>query len=88
MLRCSLLTEHRFSEPRGGGTRGSTEVDEGIANAAMDFQLTDEHRMVQRLAADFATREILPRAAELDHTGEFPRDLIRKAAGLGLMGRF
>ncbi len=52
----------------------------------MDFQLTDEHRMVQRLAADFATREILPRAAELDHTGEFPHDLIRKAADLGLMG--
>jgi len=42
--------------------------------------------MVQGLARDFATREILPRAAHLDHTGEFPKDLIQKAADLGLMG--
>lgn len=42
--------------------------------------------MIQGLARDFATREILPRAAQLDHTGEFPSDLIQKAADLGLIG--
>ncbi|MBI1934136.1 acyl-CoA dehydrogenase family protein, partial [Candidatus Peregrinibacteria bacterium] len=51
----------------------------------VDFRLSDEHRMVQALARDFAAREILPRAAALDHSGEFPRDLIRMAADLGLM---
>ncbi len=52
----------------------------------MDFQLTDEHRMVQAAVREFATREILPRAADLDQTGAFPADLIRRAAALGLMG--
>ena len=52
----------------------------------MDFRLSDEHRVVQAAAADFAAREILPSAAALDHTGEFPRELIRKAAEAGLLG--
>jgi len=52
----------------------------------VDFRLTDAHRIVQAMAENFAAREILPRAAHLDHTGEFPRDLIRMAADLGLMG--
>lgn len=52
----------------------------------MDFQLTEEYRMVQAMARDFATREILPHAAALDHTASFPHDIIQKAAALGLMG--
>jgi alkylation response protein AidB-like acyl-CoA dehydrogenase len=52
----------------------------------VDFRLSDEHRVVQAAAADFAAREILPSAAALDHTGEFPREVIRKAADAGLLG--
>ncbi|HET6947024.1 MAG TPA: acyl-CoA dehydrogenase family protein, partial [bacterium] len=52
----------------------------------MDFRLSDEHRVVQAAAADFAAREILPSAAALDHTGEFPREVIGKAAEAGLLG--
>ncbi len=52
----------------------------------MDFQLTDEHRMVQAMVREFASKEILPRAAALDHTATFPADIIQKAAALGLMG--
>ncbi|HEU5297922.1 MAG TPA: acyl-CoA dehydrogenase family protein [bacterium] len=52
----------------------------------MDFALADEHRVVQAAAADFAAREIAPLAAELDHSGAFPRELIRKAADAGLLG--
>jgi len=52
----------------------------------VDFRLSDEHRVVQAAAADFAAREILPSAAALDHAGEFPRELIRKAAEAGLLG--
>lgn len=52
----------------------------------MDFRLSDEHRVVQAAAADFATREILPVAAALDHSGEFPTALIRKAAEAGWLG--
>src|SRR3989454_10233469 len=52
----------------------------------MDFQLTDEHRMIQATVREFATREILPRAAALDHSPTFPAEIIQKAAALGLMG--
>ncbi len=52
----------------------------------MDFQLTDEHRMVQAMAREFAAKDILPKAAELDHTGRYPKELIQQAATLGLMG--
>src|SRR5438094_610043 len=52
----------------------------------MDFQLTDEQRMVQATVREFARQEILPRAAALDHTPVFPSEIIQKAAALGLMG--
>ena len=32
----------------------------------MDFELTDEQRLVQKTAADFAKNEVLPKAAEID----------------------
>ncbi len=32
----------------------------------MDFELTDEQRRLQRIARDFAYREIRPLATELD----------------------
>ena len=52
----------------------------------MDFQLADEHRMVQATVREFARQEILPRAAALDHAPVFPSEIIQKAAALGLMG--
>ncbi|MBK8230130.1 MAG: acyl-CoA dehydrogenase family protein [Candidatus Eisenbacteria bacterium] len=51
----------------------------------MDFQMSEEQRELQRLARDFAQKEILPRAAHHDETGEFPREICRKAWDLGLM---
>ncbi|HXF83346.1 MAG TPA: acyl-CoA dehydrogenase [bacterium] len=51
----------------------------------MDFRLSDEHRVVQAAAADFAAREILPLAADLDRSGGFPQEVIRKAAEAGLL---
>ncbi|MEO0081204.1 MAG: acyl-CoA dehydrogenase [candidate division WOR-3 bacterium] len=52
----------------------------------MDFNLTEEQKMVQDMARDFATNELEPRAAEIDKTGEFPHESIRKMAELGLLG--
>ncbi|HYM15258.1 MAG TPA: acyl-CoA dehydrogenase family protein [Dehalococcoidia bacterium] len=49
-----------------------------------DFNLTDEERMVQQLAHEFAVKEIRPRAAYYDEHEELPRDLIAKASELGL----
>ncbi len=51
----------------------------------MDFQLTDEQLALQDTARRFAQSEIAPVAAKYDASGEFPRELIRKAWELGLV---
>lgn len=51
----------------------------------VDFRLTDEQRQIQELAHDFAVRIIAPKAAHHDATGEFPREICRKAFDQGLM---
>jgi alkylation response protein AidB-like acyl-CoA dehydrogenase len=48
--------------------------------------LNDEQLALQKLVREFAQKEIAPRAAEYDHTEEFPWDNIKKIAELGLMG--
>jgi len=50
-----------------------------------DF-ITDEHRMIQEAARDFAQKEIAPIAAHFDETGDFPIDTVRKMGALGFMG--
>jgi short/branched chain acyl-CoA dehydrogenase len=52
----------------------------------MDFSLTDEQRMIRDMCREFAEQEIKPRAEEMDRTEEFPYDLIKKMAELGLLG--
>ncbi len=50
-----------------------------------DF-ITDEHKMIQDAARDFAQKSIAPIAEHHDETGEFPLDTIREMGGLGFMG--
>ena len=50
----------------------------------ISFQPTAEQRELQRLAHEFAERELRPIAAECDEREEFPRGLLAKAAALGL----
>jgi len=52
----------------------------------MVFDLTDEQRMIQDTAREFARKEVLPKAAELDENSRFPEELIRRMADLGFMG--
>lgn len=52
----------------------------------MNFDLSDEQRLLQRTVREFAQSEVAPRAAEMDRLHEFPYDLVEKMAGLGLMG--
>jgi alkylation response protein AidB-like acyl-CoA dehydrogenase len=50
----------------------------------ISFELTDEQRELQRLAREFAERELRPTAAEWDEREEYPPDLLGKAARAGL----
>jgi acyl-CoA dehydrogenase len=50
----------------------------------MDFDLSDEQLALQATARRFAREEVAPVAGEHDRSGEFPRELIRKAWEIGL----
>src|SRR5215218_7702213 len=52
----------------------------------MDFELTDEQRLLRDTVRDFARREVAPVAEELDRTKSFPYELVAKMGELGLMG--
>jgi butyryl-CoA dehydrogenase len=52
----------------------------------MEFELTEEQRMIRDTAREFAAREIAPKAAELDKSGRWPTEILAQMADLGLMG--
>jgi len=52
----------------------------------MDLELNAEQQMMRKMVRDFAEKEIRPIAKEIDASGQFPWEVIRKMAGLGLLG--
>jgi alkylation response protein AidB-like acyl-CoA dehydrogenase len=52
----------------------------------MNFELTEEQKMIQEMCRRFAEKEIKPVAARLDETHEHPAGLCKKMGELGLMG--
>jgi len=52
----------------------------------MNFDLTEEHRMIQDMCRDFAREVIAPRSEEMERTGDFPYDIMDEMAELGMMG--
>ena len=52
----------------------------------MDFNLTEEHLMIQQAAKDFAVAELLPGVIERDEHAKFPTEQIKMMAELGFMG--
>src|SRR3569623_2732119 len=51
----------------------------------MDLSFTEEQDALVSTARDFTRKEIIPKAAHLDETGEFPREILKKAWETGLM---
>jgi len=51
----------------------------------MDFEFTEEQRLVQEMVRRFAENEIAPIADEIDREERFPAETLRKMAELGLM---
>src|ERR1700748_1046836 len=52
----------------------------------MNFDLSDEQRLLRETVRDFARAEVAPVAGELDRTKSFPYEIVEKLGGLGLMG--
>jgi len=54
----------------------------------MNFELSEEHKMIKDTVRDFAEREIKPIAQELDEKAEFSYDITQKMGELGLFGMY
>jgi len=52
----------------------------------VDFSFTDEQLALQRVAREFAEKELAPRADEFDRTGVLDLAVLKKAADLGFLG--
>jgi len=52
----------------------------------LDFGLSEEHHMVQRMVRDFAAKEVAPTIQEQDRLGEMAPHVIPRMAELGILG--
>jgi alkylation response protein AidB-like acyl-CoA dehydrogenase len=52
----------------------------------MDFEFSEDQKMLQAIVRDFAVKELEPIAAEIDAEARFPAESAKKAAALGLFG--
>ncbi|MEZ4704964.1 MAG: acyl-CoA dehydrogenase [Bdellovibrionota bacterium] len=52
----------------------------------MEFTLTEEQQQLKQLARDFAENELRPIARQIDLTGTFPKEAVKKLGELGFMG--
>ncbi len=52
----------------------------------MEFELAPAQRQIRQTVSEFVDREVIPVAAEIDATGEFPAALIKEMGELGLLG--
>jgi butyryl-CoA dehydrogenase len=52
----------------------------------IDFELSDEQRLIRETARDFADREIVPVARDNDRNEKFDLDLVRKLGEMGYLG--
>lgn len=54
----------------------------------LDYNLTEEQKMIKELAAKIADEKVMPVRAELDESGEFPWDIMKNCAEAGLFGLY
>lgn len=52
----------------------------------MTLQLTKEQEMLLKLVKEFAENEVAPLAEEVDRSGEFPLETVKKMADIGMFG--
>ncbi len=60
-------------------------VDMVKTQTGVSFALTEEQKMLQKMARDFTASEIIPVAADFDEHATFPEDIFHKARELGIV---
>jgi alkylation response protein AidB-like acyl-CoA dehydrogenase len=79
--------DHDASWSSAAVARGKGKVKAGPAvDARMDFSLSAEQRQIRDMVSEFVDEEVVPRAADIDESDEFPADLVSEMGELGLMG--
>src|SRR5207247_11070909 len=58
----------------------------GTKDGRVEFELSEEHRLVQSTVREWAASRLLPLAAEMDRTATYPPEVLRELGDLGLMG--
>ena len=56
-----------------------------VAFDGISFELSEEQKLLQKMAREFTAKEIIPVAEHFDRTGEFPIDIINKGRELGIV---
>ena len=52
----------------------------------MNFELSEDQKMLKDMVREFVQKEIEPYAKTLEEKHEFPREILKKLAELGLLG--
>ncbi len=58
---------------------------EQIAFHGVNFELNEDQKALQKLARDFAAKEIIPQAEHFDRSAEFPMEIVKKGQAIGLV---
>lgn len=52
----------------------------------MNFEFSEKHKMIQKTFREFTEKEVRPIAQEIDETGEFPKETVKKLARYNMLG--
>src|SRR5499427_6089492 len=52
----------------------------------LNFDLTEDHRLLERSVREWAAKEVAPRIHDLDRAHQFDRGILPQMAELGLLG--
>lgn len=61
------------------------KLESSSFDSGLNFELSEELQQLRDMARKFSREEIVPLAAQLDQTGEYPWEIIKKAHALGLV---
>lgn len=54
----------------------------------MDFNLSEDHKILKDSVADFVKKELAPEAAEIDAKHEIPESIVKQISELGFLGSY
>lgn len=52
----------------------------------MNFELTEDQRLLREMVREFARKEVAPKAKILEQNHQFPQEILKKLAKLGILG--